>query len=168
MNVNKFDANTAASAVDCTACPGRDVSDYHLNNEGKKNIAEQTAEQLYNKLQQPLLLNNTSYSQISCLHSEQMPKNLLKKIKKKRSQNSKPLKNLVKGKPEKDKTQEAESSSNASEREICDVEYPMSVHIQPVSCGESVLNSSILDEILSEKKRVILFTISHSSYDMEE
>jgi hypothetical protein len=164
MNVDNFDANTVTSAVEHTACRRRDVSDYHLHNEGKKNIVEQTPVQLCDKLQQPLLLNKTSCSQIGRSHTAQMPKNLLKKIKKKRSQNSKSLKKLVKGKLEKDKTQEAESSINASERENCDVEYPVSLHIQPVSCGESVLNSSILDVILSEKKRVILFTISHSLF----
>lgn len=163
-NVNGIDENTVASAVECTACCGRDISNYHLHNEGKRDITEQTPEKFCDKLQQPLLLNKTSYSQISCSHSERMPKNLLKKIKKKRSQNSKPLKNLVKGKHEKDKTREPESSTGASERENCDVEYPLSLHIQPVSCGESILNSLILDEILSEKKRVILFNISHSLF----
>jgi hypothetical protein len=164
MDVNNFDVKTAASAVEHTACPGGDTSDYHLHNEGKKNIAEQTPEQLCDKLQLPLLLNKTSCSRSSCSHSEQMTKNLLKKIKKKRSQNFKPFKNLVKGKPEKDKIKEAESSTDASERDNCDVECPVSLHIQPVSCGESVLNSSILDEILSEKKRVITLNISYSVF----
>lgn len=158
MNVNNFVENTVASAVERTACCGRDISDYHLHNGGKRNITEQTPEDFCDKLQQPLLLNKTSY-----LHSERMPKNLLKKIKKKRSQNSKPLKDLVKGKHEKDKTQ-AECSTSASERQNCDVEYPLSLHIHPVSCGESILNSLILDEILSEKKRVILFNISCSVF----
>ena len=164
MNVNNFDENTVASSVECTACCGRDISNYHLHNEGKRNITEQIPEKFCEKLQQPLLLNKTSYSQISCSHSERMPKNLLKKIKKKRSQNLKPLKNLVKGKHEKDITQEPESSTSASERENCDVEYPLSLHIQPVSCGESFVNSLILDEILSEKKRVIPFNIPHSLF----
>lgn len=164
MNVNNFNEHTVASAVEHIACCGRDSSNYHLHNEAKRNITEQTPEKFCDKLQQPLLLNKTSYSQIRCSHSERMPKNLLKKIKKKRSQNSKPLKNLVKGKREKDVTQEPESSTSASERENCDVEYPLSLHIQPVSCGESILNSLILDEILSEKKRVIPFNISHSLF----
>jgi len=163
MNVNNFDENTVASAVERTACCGRDISNYQLHNEGKRNITEQTPEKFCDKLQQPLLLNKTIYSQVSCSNSERMPKNLLKKIKKK-SQNAKPLKNLVKGKPEKDITQEPESSASASERENCDAEYPLSLHIQPVSCGESILNSLILDEILSEKKRVIPFNISHSLF----
>jgi hypothetical protein len=153
MNVNNFDENTVASAVEHTVCCGRDISNYHLHNEGKRNITEQTPEKFCDKLQQPLLLNKTSYSQIRCSHSERMPKNLLKKIKKKRSQSLKPLKNLVKGKHEKNVTQEPESSASASEREYCDVEYPLSLHIQPVSCGESILNSLILDEILSKKKK---------------
>ena len=165
MNVINFDANTMASAVEHTACCGRDVTDYRVHNEGRRNITEQTPEEFCDKLQQPLLLSRKSYSQISCSDSEQMPKNLLKKIKKKRNQNSKPLKNLVKGKHEKDKPQEAESSTDVSERENCDAECPLSLHIQPVSCGESILNSLILDEILSEKKRVILFSISY--YDMQ-
>lgn len=161
MNVNNFYENTVASAVEHTACCGRDISNYQLYNEGKKNITEQTPEKFCDKLQQPLLLNKTSYSQVSCSSSGRMPKILLKIIKKKRSHNSKPLKNLVKGKSEKDITQEPESSTSASERENCDAEYPLSLHIQPVSCGESILNSLILDEILSEKKRVIPFNISH-------
>jgi hypothetical protein len=156
MNVNNFVENTVASTVNCTTCCVRDISDYHLHNEVKRNITEQTPEDFCDKLQQPLLLNK---KQISCSRREQMPKNLLKKIKKKRSQNSKPLKNLVKGKHGKDKTQEVGCSTGVSERENCDAEYPLSLHIHPVSCGESILNSLILDEILSEKKRVILFNI---------
>jgi hypothetical protein len=163
MNVNNFDENTVASFVERTACCRRDISNNHLHNEGKRNITEQTPEKFCDKLQQPLLLNKTSYSQLSCSHSERMPKNLLRR-KKKRSKNSKPLKNLIKGKLAKDITQKPESSTCASERENCDVEYPLSLHIQPVSCGESILNSLILDEILSEKKRVILFNISHSLF----
>lgn len=152
MNVNNFDENTVASVVERTACCGRDISNYQLHNEGKRNLTEQTPEKFCDKLRQLLLLNKTNYSQVSCSKRERMPKNFLKKIKKNRSQNSKPLKNLVKGKPEKDIIQEPESSTSASERENCDAEYPLSLHIQPVSCGESIFNSLILDEILSEKR----------------
>jgi hypothetical protein len=156
MNVNNFhDANTALSVLGETSSFGREVSDYHLHNGGEKNIVEKSPEQLSDIFQPPVLLNKTNYSEISSSHNEQIPKKLLSKIKKKKNQNSKPVKKWFKGKTDTDIIEYQESSAGVSQRENYNDECPVSLHIQPISCEESVLNSSILDEILSEKKRVI-------------
>jgi hypothetical protein len=151
MNVNN---SHNASGLEHTASLGKQVTDYCLNNEGGKNVAEQMPEQMSSTLQSPALLNEKRCSEISSCQSKQIPKKLLKKIKKRKSQNSKPIKKWFKEKTDKDKTEETESLTDAPERENYDDEHPVSLHIQSLSRAESVLNSSILDEILSEKKRV--------------
>jgi hypothetical protein len=160
MNVNNsHDASTTASVFEHTASLGGEVSDCLEQNESEKNISEQTPEHSGDTLQLPALLNKTNSSEISSFETEQLPKNLLKKIKRKKSQNSRPIKKWLKGKTDRDKVEHGESSTYAPERENCDDEHPVSLHIQPISHGESVLNSSILDEILSEKKRVTVLSL---------
>ncbi|PNF34266.1 hypothetical protein B7P43_G16894 [Cryptotermes secundus] len=155
MNVNNFHYPNAAVSV-----PGeisshvREVSDYHRNG-GEKNVIKKTPEQLSDMFQPSVLLNKTNSSEINCCYKEQMPKISLKKIKKKRILNSRPVKGWFRGKTDGDKIEHQESSTGVSKRENCNDECPVSQHIQPITCGESVLNSSILDEVLSEKKRVI-------------
>jgi hypothetical protein len=150
MSVNNFhDANRAFSVLGGASSLGREVSDYHLNG-GEKNVMEKTPEQLSDMCQP------SNSSEINWSHKKQMPKVLLKKMKKKKkSQSSKPVRKLFKGRTDADKVEHRESSAVATESENCDDECPVSFQIQPISCGESVLNSSLLDEVLSEKKRVI-------------
>lgn len=156
MNVNNFhDPNAAVSVPGETSCLVREVSDYHLRNGGKKNVIEKTPEQLSDMFQPSVLLNKTNSSEISCCYKEQIPKISLRKIKKKRSQNSRPVKGWFRRKTDGDKIEHQESSTGVSKRENSNDECPVSLQIQPITCGESVLNSSILDEVLSEKKRVI-------------
>jgi hypothetical protein len=156
MNADNFrDANTAVSVPGETSSLVREVSDYHHHNGGENNIIEKTPEQLSDMFQPSVLLNKTNSSEISCCHNEQIPKMLLRKIKKKKNQNTKPVKRWFRGRADADKIERQDTSTGVSERENCNDEYPVSLQIQPVTCGESVLNSSILDEVLSEKKRVI-------------
>jgi hypothetical protein len=156
MNVNNFhDANTAVSVLGETSSVVREVSDYHLHNRGEKNVTEKTPEQLSDMFQSSVLHNKTNSSEISCCYNEQIPKMSLKKMKKKRSQNSRPVKRWFRGRTDADRIEHQQSSTGVSKRENCIDECPVSLQIQPITCGESVLNSSILDEVLSEKKRVI-------------
>lgn len=156
MNANNIhDANTAVCVLGEASSFGREVSGYNLHNGGEKNIKEKTPEQLSVMFQPSVLLNRTNSSEIDCCHSEQIPKMLQKKAKKKKSQNSKPVKKWFRGRIDTEKIEHKDSSAGVSKRENCNDECPVSLHIQPLSCGESVLNSSILDEVLSEKKRVI-------------
>lgn len=166
MNVNNVhDTNTAINVLGETSSLGREVSDYHHHNGGEKNIiVEKTPEQLSDMFQPSVLLNKTNSSEISCCHNEQIPKMLLKKIKKKKSKNSKPVKKWFRGRTDTDKVEHKESLAGVSKRENCNDECPVSLQIQPISCGESVLNSSILDEVLSEKKRILLESAEMSEF----
>jgi hypothetical protein len=156
MNVNNFhNSNTTVSVLGEASSLVREVSDYHLHNGGEKNIIEKTPEQLSDMFQPSVLLNKTNSSEISCCYNEQIPKMPQKKIKKKRSKNSRPVKRWFRGRTNANKIEHQESSTGVSKRENCNDECPVSLQIQPITCGESVLNSSILDEVLSEKKRVI-------------
>jgi hypothetical protein len=150
MNVNNLhDANRAFSVLGGASSLRREASDYHLNR-GEKNVIENTPEQLSDMCQP------SNSSEINCSHNKQMPKVLLRKMKKKKkSQSSKPVRKLFKGRTDADKVEHRESAADVSERENCEDECPVSFQIQPITCGESVLNSSLLDEVLSEKKRVI-------------
>jgi hypothetical protein len=160
MNANNsHDVDTTASVPEHTPSLGGEVSDYVVRNEGEKDVSEQTTGQFSDILQLPTVLNKTVYSETSSFESEQIPKKLLKKIKRKKNQSSRPIKKLLKGKTGKDDAEHGESSTHALQRENSDDEHPVSLHIQPISHGESVLSSSILDEVLSEKKRVIVLSL---------
>ncbi|KDR21956.1 hypothetical protein L798_02845 [Zootermopsis nevadensis] len=162
MNMNNSqDANTSASVFEHTASVGGEFSDCLAQNEDKS-IPEQTPEDSGDTLQLTAFFSKTNSSEISSSETEQMPKNLQKKIKRKKSQNSRQIKKWLKGKT--DKAEHGESSTYASERENCDDEHPVLCHIHPMSHGESVLNSSILDEILSEKKRILLESAEMSEF----
>jgi hypothetical protein len=155
MNVNNLhDASKVFSGLGGASSLSKEVSKYRLNG-GEKNELEKTPEQLSDMCQPLVLLNKTNSSEISCSHNEQIPKMLMKKIKKKKSKNLKPVRKWFRGRTDADKLEHQESSAAVSERENCDDECPISFQNQPISWGESVLNSSILDEVLSEKKRVI-------------
>jgi hypothetical protein len=159
MNMNNLhDANRAFNVLGRASPLRREVSDYHLNG-GEKNVMEKTPEELSDMCQP------SKSSEINCSHNEQMPKMLLKKMKKKKKQNSKPARKWFKGRTDIDKLKHQKSSAVVSERENYDDECPVSFQIQPISCGESVLNSSILEEVLSEKKRVSILMRSHSYID---
>ena len=79
----------------------------------------------------------------------------MKRVKKRKCQNAKKCKFEKNGVGE-----------EGAEKEHCNGEYTLPFHSQPVSRGESLLNSSILDEILSEKKRVgqNMFVIAFSTF----
>jgi hypothetical protein len=156
MNVNNsHDVDTTASVPEHTPSLGGEVSDYVVRNEGEKDVSEQFSD----TLQLPTVLNKTVSSETSSFESEQIPKKLLKKIKRKKNQSSRSIKKMLKGKTGKDEAERGESSTHALQRENSDDEHPVSLHIQPISHGESVLSSSILDEVLSEKKRVTVLSL---------
>jgi hypothetical protein len=163
---NAHQTSTTAGVFEHATSLGGEVSDCLDQNGSEKNISDQTPQQLGDALQLPALLSKTNSLKISSFETEQMPKNMLKKIKRKKSQNSRPIKKWLKGKTGRDRAECGESSTHASEREKYGDEHPVLLHIQPISHGESVLNSSILDEILSEKKRVIvIFSFLFEGYE---
>lgn len=147
MNVNNFhNDGINSSLLESTTGLDIEIPDYGIHIEDRNSAT--------NHDQLPEGFTNLSHT--TALLTDQIPKKSLKKIKKKKCHNSKQFRKWLKGNSDKYKTDHGESSTNSPERDNCDEDHPLALHIQPISCGESFLNSSILDEILSEKKRILL------------
>ncbi|KAJ4431851.1 hypothetical protein ANN_20457 [Periplaneta americana] len=152
---NLCDGGINANVLEPTAKLDIEIPDYdiHIEDGNKITNQDQLSETFTNLSHTTALLTNNTSTEINSDQSEQIPRKSLKKIKRRKYQNSKQFRKWLKGNSDKDKLDHGGSSTNSPEKDVVDEDHPVSLHIQPISCGESFLNSSILDEILSEKKR---------------
>lgn len=145
--MNNFHDNTTPSQfLEHSTASNSSTPSYCFGNEKENMLKDQAPELLSNEVEISVLARATDKPEEKNSVSTENNQKEVKKTKRRKYQSSKQLK---KCKNERCGTEE----TDGTEKDQGD-DHVVSFHMQPVSRGESFLNSSILDEILSEKKRV--------------
>ena len=143
-SMNNFHDKTAASQLlEHNSNLNNDISSFHYGTEKDKTVKEQAPELLNNDVHMSTSTPITNKPEEQNSIKTEIDNKPIKKTKRRKYQNSKQMK---KCKTEKNGTEEKRTEKDHGD------EHVVSLYMQPVSRGESFLNNSNLDEILSEKK----------------